>query len=107
MTEVQDWDRPRARRRHRPKPRKPGEFLLAGIDAVLPRLTQDEPVRLAGELRVALARTAAGGYTCEVAKAADGVRLATNLLLTGETDEAEQALRTARTALVTRACPSP
>ena len=79
-----------------------GSFLLAGIDAVLPHLTPPAPPapRLVADLRAALAHTAAYGATCQVATAADDVRLATTLLLAGSTDEARQALRHARTALV-------
>jgi hypothetical protein len=81
-----------------------GGFLLAGIAAVLPHLTSPAPLspptpRLVDDLRTALARTAALGETCRVATAADGVRLAANLLLAGSTDEARQALRHAQTAL--------
>lgn len=81
-----------------------GHFLLAGIDAVLPRLTPPAPAapQLVEDLRAALARTAARGETCQVAAAADDVRLATNLLLAGSTEEACQALRHARIALVGR-----
>ncbi|MBB4906120.1 hypothetical protein [Actinophytocola algeriensis] len=81
-----------------------GRFLLAGIDAVLPRLTPPAPPtpQLVEDLRAALARTAACGETCQVAAAADDVRLATTLLLAGSTDEACQALRHARTALIDR-----
>ncbi len=81
-----------------------GRFLLAGIDAVLPRLTPPAPPapRLVEDLRAALARTAACGETCQVATAADGVRLAAHLLLAGSTGEACQVLRHARTALVDR-----
>ena len=56
--------------------------------------------RLAADLRAALARTAARGDTCRVRGAADDVRLAANLLSAGATDEAGQALRHARSALV-------
>ncbi|MFC4857185.1 hypothetical protein [Actinophytocola glycyrrhizae] len=78
-----------------------GHFLLAGIDAVLPRLTPPATAtpQLVDDLRTALARTAARGETCRVAAAANDVRLASNLLLAGATDEAREALRHARTAL--------
>ncbi len=56
--------------------------------------------RLVEDLRAASARTAACGETCQVSKAVDDVRLAANLLPDGSTDEACQALRHARTALV-------
>ncbi|MFI7673143.1 hypothetical protein [Actinophytocola sp. NPDC049390] len=102
---------PTTRRRAEPTPRRAepvppaGRFLLAGIDAVLPRLTAPAPAstpppRLVDDLRAALARTAACGETCQVTQAADGVRLATSLLLAGATDEARQALRDARSVLV-------
>jgi hypothetical protein len=80
----------------------PGHFLLAGIDAVLPRLMPPAPPvpQLVDDLRVALARTAACGETCQVAIAADDVRLATKLLLAGSIDEACHTLRRARTVLV-------
>jgi hypothetical protein len=54
------------------------------------------------DLRAALARTAACGETCQVAAAADDVRLAADLLQAGSTDEACQALRHARAALAGR-----
>ena len=95
----------KASQRAAPAPVPPaGHFLLAGIDAVLPLLTPPAPPapRLVEDLRVALARTAACGETCRVAAAADDVRLATNLLLAGSTDEACRVLRHARTALVGR-----
>ncbi len=93
--------RPKAARDPLPAP---GQVLLAGIDAVLPRLTPSaSPApQLVDDLRAALARTAACGETCQVAAAADDVRHATTLLLAGCTEEAFQALRHARTALVGR-----
>jgi hypothetical protein len=96
----------RARRRERPPDIQPatGHCLIEGIDAVLPLLTpptQPSTVtrQLVEDLRVALARTAARGDTCQVLEAADSVRLAANLLLAGGTDEARQALRRARADL--------
>ena len=94
-------------RRDRPPEPDPsaGDFLLASIDAVLAHLTSPAPSaaatpQLVGDLRAALARTAALGETCRVAAAADDVRLAANLLLAGTTDQARQALGHARTALM-------
>lgn len=107
MTELQGRSRPR-QKRPRSGTRQdsellPGRFLLAGVDSVLSHLPpagQLPTPQVVEELRVALARTAACGQTCQVASAADTVRLATSLLLAGSTDEACQALRHARTALV-------
>jgi hypothetical protein len=81
-----------------------GHSLLEAIDAVLALLTAPAPLpadgrRLSDELRLALARTAARGETCLVFTAADGVRLAADLLLENSVDGARQALRAALTAL--------
>lgn len=81
-----------------------GHYLLAGIDAVLPHLDdRADALALADELRVALARTAACGDTCRVRPAADAVRLAVNLMMTGGMAEARQELTRARSGLDARA----
>ena len=84
-----------------------GHYLLTGIEAVLAGLTATvgappDGGRLADELRSALARTAACGDTCRVRAAADAVRSAAGLLLTGPTDAAVDALRQARAKLIAR-----
>jgi hypothetical protein len=81
-----------------------GHSLREAIDAVLPVLTAPARVpadgrRLSDELRLALARTAARGETCLVFAAADGVRLAADLLLENAVDGARQSLRAALAAL--------
>jgi hypothetical protein len=80
----------------------PGRYLLAGIETVLTGSPSDR-VRLAEELRAALARTAACGGTCRVRAAADAVRLAAGLLLTGPLDEALDLVGQARAELISGA----
>jgi hypothetical protein len=96
---------PRIRSDHLPDVRPAaGHYLLAGIEAALVALDTPAPPdhALAEDLRTALARTAACGDTCRVRAAADDVRLAAGLLLTGSVEEASEALRRAQAALRTR-----
>jgi hypothetical protein len=83
---------------HRPAA---GHYLLAGLDAVLPRLTARpvDALALADDLRTALARTAACGDTCRVRDATDAVRRAANLLQDGAVDIANQTLLEVRATL--------
>ncbi|HEV2778868.1 MAG TPA: hypothetical protein VGX25_05650 [Actinophytocola sp.] len=80
-----------------------GHYLIAGIDAVLPLLTATpDALALAEDLRVSLARTAACGDTCRVRDAADAVRLAACMLVSGDIDDARAELLRARTDLGAR-----
>jgi hypothetical protein len=80
-----------------------GHYLIAGIDSVLPRLTgTPDPLALADDLRVALARTAACGDTCRVRGAADAVRSTVALLLDGAFEEARAELVRTRMDLARR-----
>ncbi len=64
-----------------------GFELLVGVEKVLAKLPGNT-IGLADDLRTALARTAALGDSCRVRPQCDGVRLAADLLLTGETVDA-------------------
>jgi hypothetical protein len=68
-----------------------GYELLVGVEKVLAKLP-DGTLGLADDLRTALARTAALGDSCRVRPQCDGVRLAADLLHTGETVDAQAIL---------------
>jgi hypothetical protein len=73
-----------------------GHELHAGVEKVLARLTAGtdtlDTIGLADDLRTALARTAALGDSCRVRPQCDGVRLAADLLLSGEVVDAHAIL---------------
>lgn len=70
-----------------------GHDLLAGVDKVLGRLADPgDTTGLVDDLRTALARTAALGDSCRIRPQCDGVRLAADLLLTGEVVDAHAIL---------------
>jgi hypothetical protein len=83
-----------------------GYELLGGVEKVLVRLTEGEStpsaLGLADDLRTALARTAALGDSCRVRPQCDGVRLAADLLLRGETVDAHAILIRMQTELADR-----
>jgi hypothetical protein len=72
-----------------------GHELLVGVEKVLAALPGSgtvRAIRLADDLRIALARTAALGDSCRVRPQCDAVRLAADLLLAGETVDAHATL---------------
>jgi hypothetical protein len=80
-----------------------GHDLLMGVDKVLTRLAEPGSTDgLADDLRIALARTAALGDSCRIRPQCDGVRLAADLLLTGEVVDAHAILVRMRAELADR-----
>jgi hypothetical protein len=75
---------------------RPGVRLYSAVLlAVAGLAAEGDPLTIAGELRGALAHTAALGETCMVAAAADAVRVACEYLRTGRTGDAKAELATA------------
>jgi hypothetical protein len=80
-----------------------GHELLLGVDKVLAGLTAPgDTLGLADDLRTALARTAALGDSCRVRPQCDDVRLAADLLQTGDVAGAQATLVRVRTELADR-----
>jgi hypothetical protein len=80
-----------------------GHELFVGVEQVLTRLsTPGEVTGVVDTLRTALARTAALGDSCRVRPQCDGVRLAADLLLTGEIIDAHAILVRTKAELADR-----
>lgn len=83
-----------------------GHDLFAGVDRVLARLAEPgDTTGLADDLRTALARTAAMGDSCRIRLQCDSVRLAADLLQSGDVVDAHAIL--VRTQAERADCPPP